>query len=44
MPDRPAAARVPEPDDPALTRTYLLVLVVEVIVIAALYWVGRHFA
>jgi hypothetical protein len=24
--------------------TYALVLVVEVVVIAALYWVGRHFA
>jgi hypothetical protein len=25
-------------------RTYALVLVVEVVVIAALYWIGRHFA
>jgi len=25
-------------------RTYVLVLVVEVVVIAALYWIGRHFA
>jgi hypothetical protein len=24
--------------------TYALVLVVEVVVIAALYWIGRHFA
>jgi hypothetical protein len=26
------------------SRTYALVLVVEILVIAALYWVGRHFA
>jgi hypothetical protein len=25
-------------------RTYALVLVVEAVVIAALYWVGQHFA
>ena len=25
-------------------RTYALVLVVEAVVIASLYWVGRHFA
>jgi hypothetical protein len=25
-------------------RTYALVLVVEAVVITALYWVGRHFA
>jgi len=25
-------------------RTYALVLVVEALVIAALYWIGRHFA
>jgi hypothetical protein len=25
-------------------RTYTLVIVVEVVVIVALYWVGRHFA
>jgi hypothetical protein len=25
-------------------RTYVLVLVVEVLVIATLYWIGRHFA
>jgi hypothetical protein len=25
-------------------RTYALVIVVEAVVIAALYWVGRHFA
>jgi len=25
-------------------RTYALVLVVEVLVIATLYWLGRHFA
>jgi hypothetical protein len=25
-------------------RTYALVLIVEVVVIATLYWIGRHFA
>jgi hypothetical protein len=25
------------------TRTYVLVAIVEVVVIAALYWMGRHF-
>jgi len=44
MPDTPVTAHAPEPDDPDLTRTYVLVLAVEVVVIAALYWVGRYFA
>lgn len=30
--------------DANLSRTYVLVVVVEVAVIAALYWLGRHFA
>jgi len=36
----PASAAVPEAD---LSRTYALVIVVEVAVIAALYWLGRVF-
>ena len=44
MPDTPVTPHAPEPDEPDLTRTYALVLVVEVVVIAALYWVGRYFA
>ena len=44
MPDTPVAAHAPESDEADLTRTYVLVLVVEAIVIAALYWVGRYFA
>jgi hypothetical protein len=32
------------PADPDLSRTYLLVLVVEAVVLAALYWLGRSFS
>jgi len=38
------AARAPEPGEASLPRTYALVFVVEAIVIAGLYWLGRHFA
>jgi len=34
----------PPPEDADLSRTYVLVLVVEVIVILALYWLGRAFS
>jgi hypothetical protein len=34
----------PPPDEADLSRTYVLVLVVEVVVILALYWVGRVFS
>ena len=34
----------PPPQDADLSRTYVLVLVVEVIVILALYWLGRAFS
>jgi hypothetical protein len=37
----PPPSVVPEQD---LSRTYLLVILVEVAVIAALYWLGRAFA
>jgi hypothetical protein len=37
-----APAGRPE-DGTDLSRTYWLVLLVEVVVIAALYWLGRHF-
>jgi hypothetical protein len=42
LPDAPSAATSPPEAD--LSRTYLLVLVVEAIVIAVLYWLGRHFS
>ena len=35
------AAREPETD---FSRTYILVVLIELAVIAALYWFGRHFA
>jgi len=38
-----AAASEAASDRPVLTRTYLLVLVVELIVLAGLVWLGRHF-
>ena len=47
MNDAPAAPpREPgrEPGEAALPRTYALVFVVEAIVIASLYWLGRHFS
>jgi len=34
----------PEPDDHRMTRTYVLVLVVEVVVIAALWSFSRYFS
>jgi len=34
----------PPPEDAALSRTYVLVLVVEVVVILGLYWLGRVFS
>ena len=37
----PAGASAPEAD---LSRTYLLVILVEIVVVAGLYWLGRHFA
>jgi hypothetical protein len=37
-------APVRDPGDTDLSRTYGLVLLVEAVVIAALYWLGRHFA
>jgi hypothetical protein len=33
-----------DPPEAKLGRTYTLVLFVEVIVIAALYWLGRYYA
>jgi len=34
------------PDEPgsSMTPSYVLVLVIEAVVLAILYWVGRHFA
>ena len=43
MTDAPAAP-AKEPGEASLPRTYALVFVVEAIVIASLYWLGRHFA
>ena len=34
---------VPTPERETTPRTYLLVLVIEALVIATLYWLGRHF-
>jgi len=34
----------PVASEPDLSRTYVLVLVVEAIVIGALYWLGVHFS
>jgi len=42
LPDARSAA--PAPPEADLSRTYVLVLVVEAIVIAALYWLGRNFS
>jgi hypothetical protein len=44
MPPESAAPRTPPPAEPDLSRTYLLVLFVEALTLAALYWVGRHFS
>jgi hypothetical protein len=47
LPGMPAnVTRVPggaDPPDADLSRTYALVVVVEVLVVAALYWLGRYF-
>jgi hypothetical protein len=44
MPAHPDA-RPARPDGGAdMSRTYWLVVLVEVVVIALLYWLGRHFA
>ena len=37
-------ASAPEAGDADLSRTYALVVVVELIVIAGLYWLGRYFS
>ena len=34
---------MPGPDR-AFTRTYVLVVIIEIVVVAALYWFGRHFS
>jgi hypothetical protein len=44
MPPEPAAPETPPPAEADLSRTYLLVLVVEALTLAALYWLGRHFS
>lgn len=43
MPDETPAVGA-EPSSPELTRSYARVLIIEVLVLAALYWLGRHFA
>ena len=40
-PSNPASA--PADGEQDLSRTYTLVIVVEVLVISALYWLGAHF-
>ena len=44
MPPHAAGPTAPPPVEDDLSRTYTLVLVVEVIVILALYALGRYFA
>lgn len=40
-----ASQAEPPPDDPGrMTSAYVRVLVIEALVLAILYWVGRHFA
>ena len=39
-----ARGSAPPPQDADLSRTYVLVLIVEVVVILALYWLGRVFS
>ncbi len=39
-----ASAAPPEAREADLSRTYVLVVIVELIVIAVLYWLGRHFS
>jgi hypothetical protein len=43
MPSIPNAEPGSRPDESDLSRSYVAVLVVEVLVIAALVWLGRHF-
>lgn len=40
-PDRALPGPPPEAD---FTRTYVLVVIIEILVIGALYWFGRHFS
>jgi hypothetical protein len=40
-PDRALPGQQKETD---FTRTYVLVVIIEVVVVAALYWFGRHFS
>ncbi len=39
-PPEPAGSH---PEESNLSTTYILVLAIEVVVIAGLYWLGRHF-
>jgi hypothetical protein len=40
-PDRASPGRERETD---FTRTYIMVVIVEILVVAGLYWFGRHFS
>jgi hypothetical protein len=44
MPVSDVQPTAPAPPEADLSRTYLLVLVVEAIVIAVLYWLGKNFS
>ena len=44
MPVQTVGAPASSPPDADLRRTYVLVIVVEVLTIAALYWLGRVFS
>ena len=44
MPTSEVNTAAPAAGEQDLSRTYVLVILVEVVVISALYWLGAHFA
>jgi hypothetical protein len=43
MPTSPSSVRDDEPDGASLSRSYAMVVVIEILVLAGLFWLGRHF-
>lgn len=43
MPQSDGLGRVAESDESDLSRSYVAVLLIEVAVLAGLFWLGRHF-
>lgn len=43
MPQSDGLGRVAEADESDLSRSYLAVLLIEVVVLVGLFWLGRHF-